>query len=191
MARIILARENDKGNKSQNILLLFAISIIGAFGGLIVGWILGSIAQRILNSRSPLLDYGVQFASVIIGIIIAILYCKSDLNTKNHTVCEKCHAKMSPMTVADTLFSIPVKSDQTYQEPFFFLTKNMLRISSIREISAGQRGCYTCCYTCNNCSHRIVRIADFTPVQGTCQWNNSYYFDFTQFVQARGKNDLL
>ena len=191
MARIIQARENDKINWRQNILSLFAISLVGAFGGIIIGGILSALAQRLLNTRSPLVTASIVIACAILGAIICILYVKSDLNMDNHTLCEKCHMQMYPMTETDTLFAIPVQSNQTYTKPFYFLAQNMVRVSSIGDIPANQRGCYVCCYACRNCSYRMIRVADFTPVRGTCDWKGSYYFDYAQFQQARMKSDLL
>ena len=191
MARIIQAREHDKVNWRQNIITILAMSLVGAFGGILVGGILSAVMQRILDTRSPLITYGVIIVSAILGAIICILYIKSDLSMGNYTLCEKCHSQMTPMTETDTLFAIPAQKDQTYDDPFHYLTQNMIRISSIREIPANQRGGYVCCYTCSKCSHRMVRVADFAPARGACNWKSSYYFDYNQFLQTRMKNDLL
>ena len=191
MKMIIEAREDDKGNLASTILILFVMSLVGGFGGIPIGAILSAVMQRVLNDSSPLVMYGFFIGPIILGMILVLIYIRKDISTTNHTFCEKCKKKMTPMTEMDTLFSIPVTGEQSYTNPLSYLAQNMVRISSVREIPENGRGCYVCCYTCHKCSNRMVRIADFAPFRGQCKWKNSYYFDFAEFIQARAKNDLL
>lgn len=193
MAKIMLPREHDSGQKMTNGLILLVTSLTGGFGGIPIGALLSGIMQRVLHNSSAPVMYGFFFAPIIIGMLIAFFYVKKDINTKNRTICENCKKKMVPMTEVDTLFSIPAHGDQHYENPLNYLAQNMVRISSVHDIPENGRGCYVCCYTCQTCAKKIVRVADFYPNHRTCdcEWKESYYFDFGQFSTARMKNDLL
>ncbi len=191
MSKILIARETDKGNTSSVILAWFVTSLVGGFAGIPIGAILSAVMQGVLKNNSAPVMYGFFAAPIILGILITFIYLRKDSDTKNHTVCEKCKHQMIPMTEMDTLFSIPATGDDKYNQPFDYLAQNMVRISSMNEILPNKRGCYVCGYTCPNCSNKIIRIADFLPFNGTCHWKEFYYYEYTQFVQARQKNDLL
>lgn len=193
MTKIMLPREQDCGQKMSHVFILMAMSLIGGFGGIPIGALLSCIMQKVLKNSSFAIQYGFFFVPVVLGIIFVFFYLKKDMDTKNHVVCEDCKKKMVPMTEIDTLFSIPVFGDQHYDNPLNYLAKNMVRISSVHDIPENGRGCYVCCYTCNTCFKRIVRVADFYPAHATCtcDWKNSYYFDYGQFTSAHMKNDLL
>lgn len=191
MAKVIIAREQDRGKNSTVLLLLLVSCLIGGFGGIPVGALLSGVMQKVLNNSSVPVMYGFFAAPVILGMLIAFLYVKKDTDTKNYTVCTACGHKMKPATEMDTVFFIPAEFQQKYENPFQYLAQNMERVASIHDIPRNKRGCFVCCYVCTNCAKRIVRISDFLPQQGTCHWKETYYYDFTEFVQARGKNDLL
>lgn len=193
MAKIMLPREQDCGQKKSNVFLLMTMSLVGAFGGIPIGALLSGVMQRVLHNSSAPIMYGFFFGPIILAMIIVFFISKKDVDTKNHTVCEDCKKKMVPMTEIDTLFSIPAFGDQHYDNPLSYLAQNMVRISSVHDIPENGRGCYVCCYTCETCSKRIVRVADFYPNHQTCtcEWKESYYFNYGQFLSARMKNDLL
>lgn len=191
MPKIILAREEDKGELSSPILVRFVMCLVGGFAGIPVGTLLSAVMQVVLKDSSAPVMYGFYAGPIILGMLIAFLYIRKDTVVKNHTICTKCKHKMEPATPEDTIFHIPAEHGDTYENPLEYLAKNMVRVSSIREIPPYKRGCYVCCYVCSNCANRIVRIADFLPQRGTCHWAETYYYDFGEFVQARQKNDLL
>lgn len=191
MAKVIIAREEDKGKTATVIMVMLVTCFVGGFGGIPVGAILSAVMQAVLKDNSAPVMYGFFGAPIVLGMLIALFYVRKDMDTKNHTVCTECRHKMKPLTEMDTIFSIPAEFDQKYENPFQYLAQNMTRVYSVHEIPQNKRGCYVCCYGCTNCTKRIVRIYDFLPQRGTCHWKEVYYYDFSQFIQARGKNDLL
>lgn len=191
MGQIILSREEDKGKTSTVWMSMIVLCLVGGFGGIPFGAILSGVMQRVLDDSSAPVMYGFFALPIIIGMILVLCLAMKDIDTKNHTRCSGCKHKLQPMTEMDALFYIPAEGDQQYEQPLPYLAQHMVRVSSIREIPPKKRGCYVCCYSCPNCSNRIVRVADFLPKAGTCQWKKSYYFDFQEFVTTRGTNDLL
>lgn len=191
MAKIILARESDKGQKQANILIWLVTAMVGGFGGIPIGAILSAVMQVVLKDSPPEIMYGFFAAPIILGMLIAFLYVKKDSDIKDYTKCSACKNKMKPMIEMDTLFYIPAEGEQKYDNPLQYLAANMVRISAIREIPAGKRGCYVCVYACQNCMKRLVRISDFLPDKGTCHWKETYYYDFNDFIRARQRNDLI
>lgn len=191
MGKIIIARTDDKGNKrTARILILFAC-VLGGCCGIPAGSVLHIILMVLLRDASTSIEYFSFTVAVIAGILIALYYALRNTDTKDHTICEKCGHQMVPMTEADALFAIPATTTEEYDDPFHYLAHHMVRISAIREIPKGRRGCFVCCYACRNCNNRITRISDFFPENGTCNWKNTYYYDMHAFETTRNKNDLL
>ena len=190
MAKISLARENDKGKTTSVVLVLLTSCLIGGFGGIPFGAILSAIMQGVFKNSSAFVMYGSFGIPIILGMIIVFFYVKKDMDTKDHTRCSNCFTKMQPMTETDSLFYIPAEGDEQYDNPFQYLTKNMVKVANINEIPAKKRGCYVCIYKCDNCNKRIIRIADFKLSFGTCDWKNSYYFDLSEFMQAKEQADF-
>lgn len=192
MGKIIISRENDNQKTSTSVLIIIVMCMIGGFAGIPFGSILSAIMQRVLDDSSAPIMYGFFAIPIVLGMIIVLFFVRKDLKLKNHTRCSECRHQLQPMTELDALFYIPAEGDQKYENPLPYLAQNMVRVSSIRDIPPKKRGCYVCCYSCSNCSNRIVRIADFLPkTAGDLQWKESYYFDLQEFTMARGKNDLL
>lgn len=191
MAKIILARESDKGSKKETLLIWLVTAMVGGFGGIPIGAILSAVMQLILKDSSPEIMYGFFGLPIVLGMLIAFLYVKKDTDIKNYTKCSACKNTMTPMTEMDTLFYIPAEGEQKYENPLLYLAGNMVRISAISEIPPQKRGCYVCVYACKNCMKRLVRISDFFPDRGTCHWKETYYYDFNEFVRTRQKNDLI
>lgn len=191
MGKIIISRENDNEKSSTIWLIIIVMCLIGGFGGIPIGAILSGVMQNVLDDSSSPVMYGFFALPIVLGMIIVLLLVIKELKLKNYTRCSKCKHTLQAMTELDALFYIPAEGDQQYENPLSYLAQNMVRISSIQDIPQNNRGCYVCCYSCPNCSNRIVRIADFLPKTGTCQWKKSYYFDYQEFVTARGRNDLL
>lgn len=191
MARIILAREEDKGGNRGMAFMVVAMSLVCGLVGIPIGAILSRVMQDMLHNSSAPVMYGFFIAPILIGMFIGAFFMMKELHTKNRTICEKCKAKMYPMTERDALFTIPVRGEETYGDAFHYLAKNMVRVSSFRDIPFNQRGCYVCCYECKNCANRMIRIKDFLPLHGTYTWMEAYYYDYLEFSKAREKNDLL
>ncbi|MBQ4524034.1 MAG: hypothetical protein IJA10_13950 [Lachnospiraceae bacterium] len=191
MGKIIISRENDKGKTSSIWLSMIVTALIGGFGGIPIGAILSGVMQNVLDDSSAPVMYGFFALPIVLGMIIVLFVVMKDMDLKSHTHCFECKHKLQAVTELDALFYIPAEEDQKYENPLPYLAQNMIRISSVQDIPPKKRGCYVCCYSCPNCSNRIVRIADFLPKPGSCQWKESYYFDLQEFVTARGKNDLI
>lgn len=190
MGKIIISREEDKGSTLAVLLLMFVTCLIGGVGGIPIGAILSMIMMAVLHNNSPLVVYGFWALPIVFGMILAVWFAFKNVDLKNHTRCTNCRGKMQPTTELDSLFFIPAEGNQSFENPFLYLAQNMTPVSSIRDIPPNKRGCYVCCYRCPKCSNRIIRIADFLPKPATCQWKKSYYFDYQEFVSARGRNDL-
>lgn len=189
--RIILAREEDRGMKGQCYLVLFSLSLVTGIVGIPIGAILSGVMQGVLNDSSALVMYGFFLAPVFLAMLIGFLWGRKSLDMKDHTVCTKCKKKMRPMTEEDAIFQIPAVGDETYGDALRYLAQNMERVPLVSAIPGRQRGCYVCGYKCEKCGNRIVRIKDFLPKRGNCEDKETYYFDFTEFSLARGREDFI
>ncbi|MDE5907280.1 MAG: hypothetical protein K2H52_00810 [Lachnospiraceae bacterium] len=191
MERMILAREEDRGMKKECYLVIFVLSLVTGFVGIPIGAILSAVMQRVLKDSSPLVQYGFFIGAIVVAMLIGFIYGRKSVDMKDHTVCTKCKGKMLPMTEMDGIFQIPAKGEEAYKDPLPYLAENMMRVPSVSAISGGQRGCYVCGYKCGNCGDRMVRIKDFLPRRGSCQDKGTYYFSYTEFLLARGKEDFI
>lgn len=191
MGKLILARESDKENGGASFAFMLVPCLIGGFLGLPAGGLLSIPVMLILQDGSSIVQYGTIAFTVVAGMLIAFLYTRKSMDGKNYTKCAKCKTKMHPLTPEDTIFYVPAEKGETHHNPFQYFARNMVRVSAIREIPPNKKGAYVCCYECDNCAHRIVRIAEFYPSYGTCHWEETYYFDYSEFVYARAKDDLL
>ncbi len=189
MGKIILAREEDRGWNVQTVSAIFVFSLVIGVIGIPVGAVLSSIMQKRLNDSSVAVMYGFFLGPIFLGMLIGIFIGKIVINTKDHTKCGKCKGKMFPMSQEDLLFKIPV-TEEKYKDAMQYLAKSMSRVSGISSIEGRQRGCYVCVYRCVQCANKIVRIKDFMPVHGRCYDMGTYYFDYKEFVHARGTDDL-
>lgn len=190
MGKIIIAREEDKGKTPTIWLMFLTMFFVGCLGGLPIGAVLSGVMQNVLDDTSIPVRYGFLLTPIIIGGCIAVGVVIKSIDTKNHTLCKNCGRKMKPTTETDSLYWISAGREESYDNPLYYLAQNMKPISSVRNIPHGKRGCYVCCYVCETCSKRVVRVADFSPNPGSCEWKESYYFDYQEFVSAAGTNDL-
>lgn len=190
MGKIIISRQNDNEINFTNISTIISFSLFGGIGGLPIGAILSGVMQNVLDDNSPTVMYGFLLLPIIIGIvgfgILSLIGCP----LTDHTQCTKCKSKLQPMTQTDDLYYVPLEENQQLSNPLHFLAQNITKISSIRDIPPKKMGGYLCRYYCPKCTNRIVRIACFLPEHGSCNWKNSYYFDYQEFIIARGINDL-
>ncbi len=190
MGKIILAREADKGMRTRQITMLITMSLVCGFGGLPVGAILSGVMQAVLQDSSIPVMYGFLLAPIFAGMIIGFFVMKKDMDLKNHTRCESCGETMQPLTELDTVFQIPARGEETYENAMQYLAASMERVSGVHDIAFGQRGCFACVYRCRNCGKHLLRIMDFLPDIGNCIEKHTYYFDYHSFCRLRGKNDL-
>lgn len=191
VGKIIQAREEDSGMKGKAASILFVFSLITGTIGIPIGAILSAAMQGVLKNSSIPVMYGFFLGPIFIAMIIGFFIIKKELDAKDHTKCSGCKGKMEPMTEMDLLFKIPAREEQKYDDALRYLAKNMERIEKMREIEKYQRGCYVCAYQCSHCSKRMVRIKDFLPLRGTCLDRGTYYFDYAEFINVRGKEDLF
>ncbi len=191
MERMILAREEDRGMKGECLLVVFVLSLVTGFVGIPIGAILSGVMQRVLKDSSPLIQYGFFLGAIAVAMLIGLIYGIKSIDMKNHTICSKCKEKMRPMTEMDGIFQIPAAGEESYQNPLPYLAENMVRVPSVSAISGGHRGCYVCGYKCEKCGERMVRIKDFLPRRGCCEDKGTYYFSYTEFSLARGKEDFI
>lgn len=189
MGKIILAREEDRGTNSRTVSAMFVFSLMIGFIGIPVGAILSMVMQDILHNSSGPVMYGFFLGPIFAGLLIGFFISKRIIGKKDHTRCDKCKGRMHPMSQEDLLFKIPAVGEK-YDDALNYLAHNMSRISEMSSIEGRQRGCYVCVYRCAQCAKKIVRIKDFMPVHGSCNDMATYYFDYTEFINARGKDDL-
>lgn len=139
MAKVIIAREEDKGSLSSPILIRFVMCLVGGFAGIPAGALLSALMMFILKETSANVIYCFYGDPIILGMLIAFLYIRKDTIVKNHTLCTKCKHKMEPATPEDTIFHIPAEHGDTYENPIAYLAKNMVRVSSIAEMMEEER----------------------------------------------------
>lgn len=190
MGKIILAREQDQGKKDGGILALLMNSLTtGVIGGIVVSAILCPLIQRLLNNRSTLFAYCFNVGSVFFLMAVCCFVMRSDFCGSNYIKCKMCRRKMRPLTGSDTLFQLPVKGEEKYDDALHYLAANMKKISGMNELEEEQRCCYVCVYQCDKCFKRMIRIKDFLPDWGVCVDKGTYYFDYTEFMYAGGQID--
>lgn len=188
MGKIILAREQDQGKKEGGRFALLVNSLtLGVAAGVCVSAIVCPLMQRLLNSSSALVVYGFNLGPVFLLVVIFYFIMKSDYCGQNHIKCKMCRQIMRPLTEADMLFKLPVKGEEKYNDELHYLAANMKKISGFNELDNDQRCCYVCVYQCDKCFKRIIRTKDFLPDWGVCDEKGTYYFDYTEFLNARGR----
>lgn len=188
MGKIILAREQDHGKKEGGRFALLVGSLtMGVAAGACVSAIVCPLMQRLLNSSSALVVYGFNLGPVFLLVAVIYFYMKKDYCGQNHAKCKMCRRNMRPLTEGDMLFSLPLNGDGKYDDALHYLAGNMNRISGMNGLGDGQRCCYVCVYQCDKCFKRIIRVKDFLPVWGVCEDRGTYYFDYAEFMDARGK----
>lgn len=171
--------------------ILFVFSLITGVVGIPIGAILSAVMQGVLKNSSVSVMYGFFLGPVFIAMAIGFFIMKKEFDVKDHTKCSECKEKMDPMTEKDLLFKIPAREEQKYDDALHYLAENMERIGKMHDMEKYQRGCYVCVYQCRHCSKRLVRIKDFLPLRGTCLDKGTYYFDYAEFTNVRGKEDLF
>lgn len=191
MGKIIQAREEDRGMKGAAASILFVVSLTTGLCGIPVGAILSGVMQEVLKDSSLPVTYGFFLGPIFLGMLFGFLFMRKEIDAQDHTKCEACGGKMHPMTEEDLLFEIPAKEEQKYEDALHYLAKNMNRIAKIGDLEKYQRGCYVCVYQCEHCSGRLIRIKDFLPLRGACLDRGTYYFDYAEFLNARGKENLI
>lgn len=191
MGKIILAREEDRGTNRKTVSAMFVFSLMIGFIGIPIGAVLSMVMQEFYKGSLEIavVKYVFFLAPIFLGIIIGFFISKKVVGKKDHTKCEMCKGRMKSLSEEDLLFKIPAVGEK-YDDALNYLAGNMKKISEMSSIEGRQRGCYVCVYKCERCANKIVRIKDFMPVHGCCNDMGTYYFGYTEFINARKDNDF-